>query len=95
MNKNQLTSVKEYEFDKPLIRKIDSIIGDCTRDCLYKYFRTFDHVCDYDLNFTNFTNNEIVNFSISDKCMGMYELNQKLAIAPGNGYIFNQINNLK
>ena len=33
--------------------------------------------------------------TISDKCMGMYELNQKLAIARGNGFIFNQINNFK
>ena len=32
---------------------------------------------------------------ISDKCMGMYELNEKLAIARGNGFIFNQINNFK
>ena len=27
--------------------------------------------------------------------MGMYELNQKLAIARGNGYLFTQINNFK
>ena len=27
--------------------------------------------------------------------MGMYELNQKLAIARGNGFIFNQINDFK
>ena len=27
--------------------------------------------------------------------MGMYELNKKLAIAHGNVYIFNQINNFK
>ena len=26
MNKNQLTIVKEYKFDKPLIQKIDSLI---------------------------------------------------------------------
>ena len=33
MNKNQLTIVKEYEFDNPLIQKIDSLIDDCIRDC--------------------------------------------------------------
>ena len=91
MNENQLTIVKEYEFDNPLIQKIDSVIDDCIRDCHYKYFHTFDHIYEYDLNFTKITNNEIVNFSISDKCMGMYELKQKLAIARGNGFIFNQI----
>ena len=29
---------KEYEFNKPLIQKIDSIIDDCIRDCHYNYF---------------------------------------------------------
>ena len=85
--------VKEYEFDKPLIHKIDSIIDNCIRDCQYKYFHTFDYICEYDLNFTNITNNETVNFTISDKSMGLYELNEKLTIARGNGYIFNQVNN--
>ena len=66
--------VKEYEFDKPLIHKIDSIIDNCIIDCHYKYFLTFDYICEYDLNFTNITNNETVNFTISDKSMGMYEL---------------------
>ena len=31
MNKNVI--VKEYEFDKPLIQKIDSINDKCIRDC--------------------------------------------------------------
>ena len=86
--------VKEYEYDKPLIQKIDSIIDNCIRDCHNKYFHTFDHICEYDLNFTNTTNNETVNFTISDKSMGMYELNTKLTIARENGFIFNQINKL-
>ena len=94
MNKNQLTIVEEYEFDNPLIQKIDSINDNSIRDCHNKYFHTFDHICEYDLNFTNITNNETVNFTISDKCMGKYELNEKLTIARGNGFIFNQINKL-
>ena len=94
MNENQLTIVKEYEFDNPLIQKIDSIIDNSIRDCHNNYFHTFDHICEYDLNFTNITNNETVNFTISDKCMGMYELNKKLTIARGNNFIFNQINKL-
>ena len=70
--------VKEYEIDNPLIQKIDSIIDNCIRDCHNKYFHTFDHICEYNLNFTNITNNETVNFLISDKSMGMYELNEKI-----------------
>ena len=86
--------VKEYEIDNPLIQKIDSIIDKCIRDCHNKYFHTFDHICEYDLNYTNITNNESVNFTISEKSMGMYELNKKLTLARENGYIFNQINKL-
>ena len=95
MDKKQLTLVKEYEFDNPLIQKIDSVIDDCIRDCYYKYFHTFDHICEFDLNFTNIANDETVNFRISEKSMGMYELNQKLAIARERGFKFNQINHFK
>ena len=69
--------VKEYEIDNPLIQNIASIIDKCIRDCHNKYFHTFDHICEYSLNFTNTTNNETLNFTISDKSMGMYELNKK------------------
>ena len=86
--------VMEYEFDKPLIHKIDSTIDNCIRDCHHKYFHTFHHVCEYDLNFTNISNNETVNFTISNKNMGLYELNEKLTIARGNCFIFNHINKL-
>ena len=64
MNKNQLTIVKEYEFDNPLIQKIGFIIDDCIRNCHYKYFHTFDHVCEYILNFTktsNITTNQLIS----------------------------------
>ena len=74
MNKNQLTIVKEYKFDKPLIQKIDSPIDNSIRNCHHKYFHTFDHVSEYDLIFTNITINETVKFTISDNCMGVYEL---------------------
>ena len=86
--------VKEYEFDNPLIQKIDSIIDNCIRDCHHKYFRTFDHIGQNDVQLTNITNNESDNFTISEKSMGMYDLNKKLTIARGNGVIFNQINKL-
>ena len=38
MNKNQLTVVKEYEYVKPLIQKIDSLIDNCYRDCHKNFF---------------------------------------------------------
>ena len=94
MNENQLTVVKEYELNNPLIQKIDSLIDNSIRDCHINYFHTFDHIGEYDLNFTNTTNNETVNFTISDKCIGMFELNKKLAIARENGFKLNQINKL-
>ena len=94
MNENQLTIVKEYEINNPLIQKIDSLIDNSIRDCHHKYFHTFDYVCEYDLNFTNITNNETVKFTISDKTMGMYELNKNLAIARERNFIFIQINKL-
>ena len=94
MTENELYLVKEYNFDDPLIKKIDSLIDNSIRDCHNKYFHTFDHVCEYDINFTNITNNESVNFTISDKSMGLFELNKKLAVARERGFIFNQINKL-
>ena len=32
-NENQLTIVKEYEFDNPLFQKIDSLIDNSIREC--------------------------------------------------------------
>ena len=92
-NENQLTV--EDQFDNPLIQKIVSIIENSLRDCHNKYFHTFDHICVYDINFTNITNNETVKFTISDKIMHLYELNIKLTAARENGFIFNQVNNFK
>ena len=33
MNNNQLTIVKEYTVDNPLIQNINSIISECYREC--------------------------------------------------------------
>ena len=38
MDENQLTVVKEYEFDNPLIQKIDSLIDNSIRDCQKNFF---------------------------------------------------------
>ena len=94
MEENQLTIVKEYEFDNPLIQNIDSIINKCYRYCHNKNFHTFEYECVYDLNFTIINNNETDNFTISDKNVGVYELNKKLTLARKRGFIFNQINKL-
>ena len=58
MNKSVIA--KDYELNKPFIQKIDSIFDDCIRDCHNKYFQTFDHICEYDINFTNIGTNETV-----------------------------------
>ena len=92
MNENFI--VKKYQFDEPHIQKIDSLIDNSIRDCHDKYFHTFDHICEYDLIFRNITNNELIDFTISGKNMGSYELNKKLTVARGNGFKFNQINKL-
>ena len=95
INGNELKVVKKYEFDDRIFTEIDSIIDKSIRDCCSKYFHNaFDINCEYDLNFTNITNNEIVNLKISDKYTGMFELNEKLTIARQRGFTFNQINKL-
>ena len=92
MNENVM--VKEYEFDKPVIQNIDSIIDNYIRDCHQSYFYTFDHICLNDIQLTNITNSEIVSFTISAKSMASYELNRKITVAQENGFMFNQINEL-
>ena len=94
MNDNNII-VKVYEFDKPLIQKIDSLMDNCNRDCHNKYFHTFDHQCEYALNFTTITNNETVIFRFSDKSRVSNELNKKLTIARERGFIFIRINNFE
>ena len=71
---NENVIFEDHEIDKPLIQKINSIIDDCIRDCHNKFFHTFDHICEYNIQLTNITNNEIINKTISDKSMGLYEL---------------------
>ena len=93
MNENQFIIVKEYNVNNPTISEIEKIIDNSIRDCHNKYFHTFNYICDYDLNFTN-TNKELVNFTISDKNMGMYELNKKLTLARNRSFLFNHINKL-
>ena len=48
----------------------------------------------YGINLTNITSNEIIILTISDKNLGLYDLNKKLTPARQRGFIFNQINKL-
>ena len=99
MNENQLTIVKEYEFDKPDIHESDCLLDDYFKDCRNKYFHTFEYRLVYDINFTNISNNEEVNFTITHRAIKVktkfYGLNEKIKKAQKNDIIFYQINNFK
>ena len=45
---NENVFIKKYEFNNPLIQKIDSLIDNSIRDCHNKCFHTFDQICEYD-----------------------------------------------
>ena len=98
-NENQLIVVKDYEFDKTDIHKIDYILDDFIKDCRKKYFHSFEYRIIYDLCFKNISNNGEVNFAVTHRSMEFktefYGLNKKIKNARENGYIFNQINNFK
>ena len=94
MNENELYKLKEYKFDNPLFHKIDSIKDGCYRDCHNNNFHTFKYICIYDIKLTNTTNNEIINTSISDESMNLFELNEKLTLARQRGFRFLHINKL-
>ena len=92
MNEHQLTVVKEYEFDKPLNHKIDSITDKCIGDCFNKLFHTFDHICEYSIKLVNIGKTRIISLTISGKSMKLYEL--KKITARQRGFIFNQFKKL-
>ena len=73
MNKNQIT-VKEYEIDKPDIHKVDFIGKKVIRDCHDKFFHTLENRCIYDTKITKIAKIQIVNFTIDDKGVDLYEL---------------------
>ena len=99
INENKLSVVKEYEFDKTDIHKIDYILDDVIKDCRKKYFHSFEYRIIYDLCFKNISNNEEVNFAVTHRSMEFktefYGLNKKIKNAREKGYIFNQINNFQ
>ena len=99
INENKLFVVKEYKFGEKDIREIDYILDDVIKDCRTNYFHTFEYKLVYDINFTNISNNEVVNLIITHKSKEFksefYGLNKKIKNARRNGFVFNQINNFK
>ena len=91
---NDNINVKEYQFNTPIIHKIESLIDNSIKDCQTKCFHTFDHICEDDNLFKNITNNETVNFVICDKNMSLYELIKKVKMARENGFILKLLNKL-
>ena len=69
-------------------------MNNCYRSSQKKYFHKFEHECKYDCKFKDITKNEIVNWTISGKSIGLYDLNKKLTVARHRGFIFNQTNKL-
>ena len=94
MNEYQLIVVRENEFNKLLIHKIECIGDNSIRDCDTKYFQTFDHICEFEIQLANNSNNEIVIITISGKSMALYEKSKKITVARQNGFLFNQISKL-
>ena len=74
-------NVKEYEFHKPLLSKIDSISDNCIRDCKKNYYHTHRFTLEYNTNFTNKRNNEMYSLPNSNIAVGSYELNEKIKVA--------------
>ena len=99
INENKLFVVKDYKFGKKDIHEIDYILDDVIKDCRRNYFHTFEYKLVYNINFTNISNNEEVNLTITHKSMEFktefYGLNKKIKNARRNGFVFNQINNFK
>ena len=76
MNENELYVVKEHKFDNPLFTKIVFLTDNCITDCHSNYFHNFKSKRIFDIIFTNITNNEIINLTISGKSMDLFELNK-------------------
>ena len=61
-------------------QKIDSLIDNSIKDCHKNCSHTIRNRLVYDIKFTNISNNEKLNSTISDKIMGWYGLNENLAV---------------
>ena len=98
MNESILAVVKEDNFNNPNFDEVDYLLDNVFRDCKKKYFHTFEYTLVYDINFTNFSNNEEVNFTTTHRSMefktelfGLYKKKQNCL---QKSFIFNQKNKL-
>ena len=89
------TVVKEFDFIKPDVHEIDSLLDDIFKDCRNKYFREFEYRLVSDIKFINISTNEEVNFTITQRSMQLktefHGLKEKIKNAQRNGFIFNQV----
>ena len=81
LKEKQLTVVKEYDFIKPDVHEVQYLLVDIIKDCINKYFITFEYRLVYDIKFTNISKNEEVNFTITYTSMEyeteLFGLNKK------------------
>ena len=88
------TVVKQYDFNEPNVHEVEYLLDDIFIDCRNKYFHTFEYTLVYDIEFTNISNNEEINVTITHRSMEFktefYGLNKKIKIARRNGFVFNQ-----
>ena len=87
---NESIVVKEYDSNKPYVHEIDYFLNDIIEDCRNKHFHTFENRLVYDFKFTNISNNEEINFTITHRTMELYGLNKKIKTARRNGFLFIQ-----
>ena len=86
--------VKKFDFHRPLLSEIDSIINKCISNCFYKYYHTHKTTLEYNVNFTNRRNNEQYKLPITYRGVDSCELNQKLKFARRNAFKCDQIKKL-
>ena len=94
MNTNEKYFVKEYKLDNPLIIKIDSVLGNCYRNCHNICFHESKNECINVIKLTNIFHKETISLTISDKSRIVFDSKKKLTIARQNGFIFIQKNKL-
>ena len=95
---NESTVVKKYEFNEPDIHETNCLLDDIIKDCRNKDFHTFEYRLVYGNKFTNNSNHEEINFTITHRSMEFktefYGLKKKIKNARENGFIINQTNKL-
>ena len=72
----QFAFVKDYDFIKPDMQKVDSITNSCISDCQNEHFHRFENKCVLNFQLKKIADNEIVHFTIADKEMNWYEVNK-------------------